>query len=92
MLTTAVMGGLFANAANTLPGLFGEGAIFGFQWIRDYPYALPSLVNAFTLALCTIWTWLFLREVQCHSRQTCVDVLTTCRRHWKHAWMTLTSA
>jgi hypothetical protein len=60
------MGGMLANASKTFPGLFGENAIFGYQWVRDYPYALPSLVNAFALLCCTAWTWLFLREVNCN--------------------------
>ncbi len=58
-----VMGGMLADPAENMPGLFGEGALFGFQWIRDYPYCLPSLVNVFTLSFATAVTFLFLEEV-----------------------------
>lgn len=56
------MGGLLAEPHRTLPGIFGEGAILGFQWIRDYPFALPSLVNCFTLSIATAAIYLFLEE------------------------------
>ncbi|KAI1505947.1 major facilitator superfamily domain-containing protein [Biscogniauxia marginata] len=46
-----LMGGLLADPATTLPGLFGEGAVWGFKWIESYPYALPSILNAITLTL-----------------------------------------
>jgi hypothetical protein len=62
-LTFEVMGGMLVNPANTIPAVFGTGAVFGFQWLQGYPYALPSLVNAFSLLLCTACTWLFLHEV-----------------------------
>lgn len=45
------MGGLLADPVLTLPGIFGEGAIWGFDWIFRYPYALPSLINAITLTI-----------------------------------------
>ena len=56
------MGGFLADPANTLPGLFGQGSIFGFQWLQDYPYALPSLLNALFLAVVTGLVFLFLEE------------------------------
>lgn len=56
------MGGLLAEPHRTLPGIFGEGAILGYQWIRDYPFALPSLVNCATLTLATAVIYLFLEE------------------------------
>lgn len=59
-----VMGGLLADAAKELPALFGEGGIFAFQWVQDYPYALPSLLNAFFLAVVTALVFLFLEEVR----------------------------
>lgn len=46
-----VMGGMLADPASNLPGIFGENAIFGFEWVRRYPYAIPSLLNAFFLTL-----------------------------------------
>lgn len=65
-----VMGGMLADSNKTLPGLFGENAVFGFQWIRDYPYALPSLVNAVSLSIVTLIVFLFLEEVSRH-RSSC---------------------
>lgn len=58
------MGGMLADSSKTLPGLFGEKAVFGFQWIRDYPYALPSLINAASLSIVTVIVFLFLEEVR----------------------------
>ena len=53
-LIVIVLGGVLANPAKTMPNMFGDGAIVGFQWMKDYPYALPSLVNAFSLMFCTV--------------------------------------
>lgn len=58
------MGGLLAEPAKTLPGLFGEDAIFGFSLFRDYPFALPSLISAFSLGIATMIVFLFLEEVR----------------------------
>lgn len=65
-----------ADSNKTLPGLFGEDAAFGFQWIRDYPYALPSLVNAVSLSIVTLIVFLFLEEVSrhIHAVSRCCDV------------------
>ncbi|KPM37167.1 hypothetical protein AK830_g9380 [Neonectria ditissima] len=57
-----IMGGILADPTTTLPDWFSEGAIFGFQWIRDYPFALPSILNAFFLGFSTLITFLFLEE------------------------------
>ncbi|KAH7310495.1 major facilitator superfamily domain-containing protein [Stachybotrys elegans] len=57
-----IMGGMLAEPHKTLPSIFGEGAILGFQWIRDYPFALPSLMNALFLTLATAVIYLFLEE------------------------------
>lgn len=57
------MGGILADPSKTLPNYFGEGAMLDYQWIRDYPFALPSILNAFFLAVSTIITALFLEEV-----------------------------
>lgn len=58
-----VMGGLLADPVLTLPGLFGESAIWGFDWIFKYPYALPSLINTVTLAITGLVVFLGLEEV-----------------------------
>jgi hypothetical protein len=58
------MGGMLADPAKTLPGLFGKGAIFGFAWIHQYPYALPSVMNAVALMTVTTIIFLFLEEVR----------------------------
>ncbi|KAI0839536.1 MFS general substrate transporter, partial [Hypoxylon sp. FL0890] len=57
-----LMGGLLADPTTTLPGLFGEGAIWGFSWIQKYPYALPSVLNAVTLTITTLIVFFFLEE------------------------------
>lgn len=57
------MGGVLADPIKTLPGLFGDGAIFGFQWFHDYPYALPSLMSCIFLTMATTIVFLFLEEV-----------------------------
>ncbi|KAK7402992.1 hypothetical protein QQX98_011232 [Neonectria punicea] len=57
-----IMGGILADPTTTLPDWFSEGAIFGFQWIRDYPFALPSILNALFLGFSTLITFLFLEE------------------------------
>ena len=58
------MGGVLADPVKTLPGLFGAKAVFGFQWIHDYPYALPSLINSILLTMATAIVFLFLEEVR----------------------------
>lgn len=58
------MGGMLADSSKTLPDLFGDKAVFGFQWIRDYPYALPSLINAASLSIVTVIVFFFLEEVR----------------------------
>ncbi|RDW79852.1 MFS transporter-like protein [Coleophoma cylindrospora] len=57
-----VMGGLLADPTSTLPGLFGENAIFGARWLRAYPYALPSILNALTLTISAALVFFFLEE------------------------------
>ncbi|PNY27557.1 membrane protein [Tolypocladium capitatum] len=59
---STVMGGMLADPGKTLPGLFGDEAVFGFQWIQDYPYALPSLMNCIFLTIVTAVVFLFLEE------------------------------
>ncbi|KYK54471.1 hypothetical protein DCS_06429 [Drechmeria coniospora] len=57
-----VMGGILADPAKTLPGLFGADAVLGYKWIHDYPFALPSLINCALLTIVTALVFLFLRE------------------------------
>jgi len=57
-----IMGGLLAEPHKTMPGIFGEGAFLGFKWMRDYPFALPSLVNCLTLSIATAAVFVFLEE------------------------------
>ncbi|KAI9646395.1 hypothetical protein NHQ30_004387 [Ciborinia camelliae] len=57
-----VMGGLLADPAMTLPGLFGEQAVFGFKWLQSYPYALPGILNAIFLATTGAIVFLGLEE------------------------------
>ncbi|KAI0020018.1 major facilitator superfamily domain-containing protein [Xylariomycetidae sp. FL0641] len=63
-----LMGGLLADPATTLPGLFGEGAVWGFEWLREYPYALPSLLNAITLTIVGLMVFLGLEETSIKRR------------------------
>ncbi|KAI1449170.1 MFS general substrate transporter [Annulohypoxylon stygium] len=57
-----LMGGLLADTSRSLPGIFGEGACFGFSWIQKYPYALPSVLNAITLTITTLIVFFALEE------------------------------
>ncbi|KAI1296420.1 major facilitator superfamily domain-containing protein [Xylaria venustula] len=63
-----LMGGLLADPVLTLPGLFGESAIWGFDWIFKYPYALPSLINTITLSLTGLIVFLGLEETSSKLR------------------------
>ncbi|KAI1658734.1 MFS general substrate transporter [Daldinia decipiens] len=55
-------GGLLADPATSLPYLFDEGAIWSFGWIQKYPYALPSVLNAATLAITGLVVFFALEE------------------------------
>ncbi|KAJ8064323.1 hypothetical protein OCU04_006669 [Sclerotinia nivalis] len=57
-----VMGGLLADPAMTLPGLFGDQAAFGFEWLQSYPYALPGILNAVFLVTTGAIVFLGLEE------------------------------
>ncbi|UNI19308.1 hypothetical protein JDV02_005500 [Purpureocillium takamizusanense] len=63
-----ILGGVLADPMKTMPGLFGQGTIFGFRWIHRYPFALPSLVNSVLLATCTAIVFLFLEETSKERR------------------------
>lgn len=52
----------------TLPGIFGPDAAFGMQWIQDYPFALPSILNAVLLATATGFVFFGLEEVMLLTR------------------------
>lgn len=58
------MGGLLANSAITLPEFFGSEGCFGFSWISNYPYALPSVLNALFLTITTYIVFFGLEEVR----------------------------
>ncbi|CAK7239643.1 MAG: hypothetical protein STHCBS139747_001076 [Sporothrix thermara] len=57
-----VMGGFLADAPASLPGLFGPQGLWGYQWIQDYPYALPSVLNAVALAATALVVFFCLEE------------------------------
>ncbi|ORY62134.1 major facilitator superfamily domain-containing protein [Pseudomassariella vexata] len=46
-----MMGGWLADPTKALPDLFGEGAPLHCSLIVDFPFALPSIMNAVALAL-----------------------------------------
>jgi hypothetical protein len=58
------MGGLLADPATTLPGLFGPNAAFGMQWLQKYPYALPGVLNAVFLTVTAAFVFFGLEEVR----------------------------
>lgn len=57
------MGGVLADPATTLPGLFGPQAALGMQWLRTYPYALPGVLNALFLMITAALVFFGLEEV-----------------------------
>ncbi|KAI2627173.1 major facilitator superfamily domain-containing protein [Xylaria nigripes] len=77
-----LMGGLLADPALTLPGIFGEGAIWGFDWIYKYPYALPSLINTVTLTLTGLIVVLGLEETSV-KRRNVFDLGLYIAHRWK---------
>jgi MFS family permease len=66
-----LMGGLLADPAKTLPGWFGPDAIFEMEWIRLYPYALPSVLNAVFLMIAAVAVFLGLEETLYERRGKC---------------------
>lgn len=46
-----LIGGLLANPADQYPGVFGPDGSLGAKWLRDWPYALPNVVNAIFLLI-----------------------------------------
>ncbi|KAI3317358.1 MFS general substrate transporter [Xylariaceae sp. AK1471] len=63
-----LMGGVLADPVLTLPEVFGEGAIFGFNWIFRYPYALPSLINTGALTITGFIVFFGLEETSSKRR------------------------
>lgn len=41
-----ILGGWLADPAGSHPELFGEGKVFGWEWLRTWPYALPNVAMA----------------------------------------------
>lgn len=64
LISLIVMGGLLADPAMTLPGLFGPQAAFGFKWLESYPYALPGILNTVFLTTTGALVFLGLEEVR----------------------------
>ncbi|KAI8631635.1 major facilitator superfamily domain-containing protein [Xylariaceae sp. FL1651] len=63
-----LMGGFLADPALNLPGIFGEGAILGYDWIFRYPYALPSLFNTVALTITGLVVFFALEETSSKRR------------------------
>ncbi|KUJ17247.1 MFS general substrate transporter [Mollisia scopiformis] len=57
-----IMGGLLADPAAIMPDIFGPEGCLGFSFLEDYPYALPSFLNAFFLTITTYIVFFFLEE------------------------------
>lgn len=57
------MGGLLADPATIMPDIFGPDGCLGFSFLEEYPYALPSLLNAFFLTVTTYIVFFLLEEV-----------------------------
>ncbi|KAK6858282.1 hypothetical protein PG995_005981 [Apiospora arundinis] len=69
MVLSLALGGWLAEPVTNLPWLFGPGGVFnvggnpeGVKWTLVYPYALPALINATTLAFTLVLAVLGLRE------------------------------
>ncbi|KAK7995158.1 MFS general substrate transporter [Apiospora arundinis] len=69
MVLSLALGGWLAEPVTNLPWLFGPGGVFnvggnpeGVKWTLAYPYALPALINAATLAFTLVLAVLGLRE------------------------------
>ncbi|TVY80466.1 putative membrane protein [Lachnellula suecica] len=57
-----LIGGILADPATTLPDTFGPEAAFGWKWLEEYPYALPSILNYVFLATTTLIVFFCLEE------------------------------
>lgn len=69
MVFSLALGGILAEPAVSLPWLFGPQGLFnwckgeaGVQWVIDFPYALPALMNSCMLAVAFLLSVFWLRE------------------------------
>lgn len=69
MVFSLALGGILAEPASSLPWLFGPrgllnwcGGEAGVQWVVDFPYALPALMNACMLGAALMLSVFWLRE------------------------------
>lgn len=69
MVFSLALGGILAEPAVSLPWLFGPHGLFnwckgeaGVQWVIDFPYALPALMNSCMLAVAFLLSVFWLRE------------------------------
>lgn len=69
MVFSLALGGILAEPAVSLPWLFGPRGFFnwcnneaGVQWVMDFPYALPALMNACMLGIAFLLSVFWLRE------------------------------
>lgn len=64
-----LFGGWLQSPVELYPSVFGPGSRLGgangVQWMTDYPYALPNLVNAFFFLFSIVLVVLGLQEVHC---------------------------
>ncbi|KAB5566156.1 major facilitator superfamily domain-containing protein [Coniochaeta sp. 2T2.1] len=69
MVFSLALGGILAEPAVSLPWLFGPRGLLnwcngeaGVQWVIDFPYALPALMNACMLSTALLLSVFWLRE------------------------------
>ncbi len=69
MVASLAFGGILAEPATSLPWLFGPSGIFnwsghdmGVQWLVEFPYALPAMLNACMLGFAFLLAVFWLRE------------------------------
>ncbi|KAK3349477.1 major facilitator superfamily domain-containing protein [Lasiosphaeria hispida] len=69
MVASLAFGGLLAEPVVNLPWLFGPGGLMnwagnkqGVQWLLDYPYVLPAVLNAAMLGFAFLLAVFWLRE------------------------------
>lgn len=65
-----MLGGLLASPVKNYPGIFGDNSLFGgahgVHWMKQWPYALPNLVNASILFVAAMGMFFGLEEVALH--------------------------
>lgn len=69
MVISMALGGVLADPVVNLPGLFGPGGALnlgggedGVEWMIEYPFALPALMNALVLGFVLVLAVFGLRE------------------------------